>query len=149
MSTAKSIVDALATDLNNNANLGTHSTVKYRRPRAILPADCPLLVVWLQSKSPTPVTTEFFDGEISIGISWHVESVQEALTLQNDEATATALIDALEKVEGRIRYLAKNGLGVGAAWDVRPGESLYLPPEMAQGLTEGYAQEAIVTVTEN
>lgn len=149
MSLAKDIIDAIATDLNANADLPSHGTVKYRRPRAILPEDCPLLIVWLQTKNPTPVTTEYFDGEIGVGISWHIESVQEAVTLQNDEATATTLIDALEGIEGRIRHLARNGLGVGAAWDVRPGESLYLPPEMAQGLTEGYAHEATVTVQEN
>lgn len=145
---AKAIVDAITTDLNANAGLPTHDTVKYRRPRAIMPDDCPLLIVWLQQKIPTPVETENFDGTISVGVSWHVEAVDEALTLQNDDATATALIDALERIEGRIRYLAKNGLGVEAAWNVAPGESLYLPPEMAQGMTEGYATETLVTVTE-
>lgn len=148
MSLAKDVVDAITTDLNASAGLPSHSTIKYRRPRAILPDDCPLLIVWLQTKQPTPVETQNFDGEMSIGISWHVESVEEATTLVNDEATATALIDALERIEGRIRHLAKNGLGVGAAWQVIPGESLYLPPELAQGLNEGYATEALVTVTE-
>lgn len=148
MPIAQDVVDAIAADLDANAALATHTTVKYRRPRAILPADCPLLVVWLSGKGNAPQTTQRYDGEIVVGVSWHEQTVQEAQTLARDNTVALALLTALDKIEARVRHYGLNGIGVLAAWQVLPGDVLYLPPEMEQGLTEGYALEVNVRVTE-
>lgn len=142
----QSIIDALVTDLNSSASLPAHSTVKYRRPRAIMPEDCPLMVVWLLGKAPTPKTTEWFDSQISIGVSWHEETVADAETLMTNEEVAVTLMNARSKIEARVRALAK--VGLSDAWEVVPGISQFLPPEMQQGLTEGYALEVITRVTE-
>lgn len=147
--TSQQIIDGIALDLDTYAGLPDHSTIKYRRPRAILPADCPMLVCWLLGKSPRPLTTERFDSEISIGVSWHLETIVEAQTLERDTDKSIELIDALERIEDRVRLLAANGVDVDAAYQVLPGEVAYLPPEMQQGLTEGYALEVNVRVTED
>jgi hypothetical protein len=145
------IVSALANDLEDNAGLPSHLLVKYRRPRAILPADCPMLVVWLLFDRPAPLETETFQTVATIGISWHEETVEEAAKLSNDSEVSLALISALSKIKARLRALASAGLtdpAVGEAWQVLPGETAYLSPDMAQGLVEGYALEAIVDLTE-
>jgi hypothetical protein len=133
----------------NALDLPEHRTVKYRRPRDIQPADCPMLVVWVEAKVPTPVTTATFDGVVSLGVSWHLAAVKEAQTLVEDEALSVALLDAIELIENEIRRLADVGVPAApGAWQILPGETLYLPPEMAQGLTEGYVTEAVCRIAE-
>lgn len=125
-----------------------HGTIKGRRPLAIQPDDCPLLIVWTDSKRATPVTTERFDAEYTIGISWHEATVEEVETLIRDEDISWSLSEARDKIEDRLRTLATTGIGVGAAWQVLPGESTYVGPLPQQGMIHGYAVECIVRVTE-
>lgn len=150
MSIAKDLVDAIATDLDTNGSLGAHTTVKYRRPRAIVPDDCPLLVVWFMSKEPNleTGTTDRFDKTIGIGVSWHEETVAEAQTLVNDEAKSTALIDALEKIEARSHELSRLGAGVAEVYEILPGASAYVPPEMQDGLVEAVVHELVCRTSE-
>jgi hypothetical protein len=145
-SVAKRLVDEIAADLATNAGLPAHTVAKYRRPRAILPDDCPLLCVWLEAKTPTPRTTKWFDSAMTIGVSWHEESVAEVETLVLDEDVALALMSSLEKIEARVRVLAAQGLT--DAWEVLPGESRYLGPEMQQSATEGFALAIEARLTE-
>lgn len=139
----------MATDLDANAGLPSHLLVKYRRPRAVRPEDCPLLCVWLQDKTTNPQTTERFDSVLVVGISWQVEAVQEAVTLVEDDAVAEALIDALERIEERIRVWSREGVGVLEAWQITPSGAEYLPANLQQGLVEGYAVGVRVEVTES
>ena len=150
---AKSIIDKIAEDLETNGGLAEHFTVKYRRPRAILPMQCPLLVVWLVRKQPTPLTTEMFDGNVIVGCSWHQATIDEAqqtptgIAARNTE-TGEEMMAAIGKIEERMRYLAKNGIGLQECWEVLPGEVSYVSPEMSQGLTDGYEMAVICKVTE-
>lgn len=148
MSLDRDIIEALATDMDANAALPVHTTY-HGRPPALKPDDCPALVVWLDSKRPTPVTTEWFDAIYTIGISYHEASVDQAETLVSDEELKWVLSEARGNIEGRLRALAQTGIGVDAAWEVEPGESQYFGPPLQQGLTQGYAVECIVKVTEN
>lgn len=144
---ARNLIDALAGDLESNAGLREHRTVKYRRPRIILPEECPLLVVWLEAKVPTPKTTVWFDSAITIGVSWHEETVDEVTTLIDNEDISISLMESLERIEERVRVLARDGMS--DSWQVLPGESRYLSPELQQGLTEGYALAVEARVTED
>lgn len=146
MSLEQTLIDEIVTDLNNNAGLPAHQTAKYRRPRFIMPDDCPLLVVWLIAKQPSPITTERFDAAISIGASWHEEVVEELETLVQDDAKALALIDARAAIEDRARALSVTGLT--GSWEIYPGASEYMPPENEEAMTEGFAVEIIARVTE-
>ena len=148
MSLDKDIIVALADDMDANAGLPPHTTYP-GRPPALQPDQCPALVVWLDGKRPTPVTTEWFDAIYTIGLSWHEASVEQAETLVSDQDLKWSLSEARDKIEDRIRKLAKAGIGVDAAWEVVPGESQYFGPPLQQGLTQGYAVEAIVKVTED
>lgn len=145
-SLAQDLIDELVVDLDTNGNLPSHKTVPYRRPRVIMPEDCPLMVVWLVTKDPTGVTNAEFHGNITLGISWHEETVEEAETLINDPATAIALMDAQSKIEARLRALAVAGLA--ATWELTPGPSTYLSADMSDGLVEGYLLTATARVTE-
>lgn len=145
------VVKAIAADLEANAGLPPHLLVRYRRPRAILPADCPALVVWLVLMEQVARTTEWFDGTITVGISWHEEAVVEAQTLAENEGLSLRLIEALSLIRARLRVLSRTGLvdpATAEAWQVLPGAVQYLAPEAAQGLTEGYVLEATVDVVE-
>jgi hypothetical protein len=148
VSLIKDVIDAVTLDLDTHAGLPKHATVRYRRPRAIMPDDCPLLVVWPITKSPTPQTTEVFDSVIQVAASWHVETVEEAQTLIDDEALSLELINAIEMIEARIRHMSINGIDVEQAWEVLPSDVLYLPPEMQAGLVEGYHASIVVRATE-
>ena len=146
--TEELVIDAIAADLEDNGDLVAHNLVKYRRPRAITPAVCPLMVVWLISKVSHPESNVRFGSDLTVGVSWHEETVAEAQTLINNEATARALLDARGKIEARFRELARIGLGTENAWELLPGGSAFLAPEMAQGLTEGYVLQANVRLSE-
>jgi hypothetical protein len=138
------MIDSVVEDLNDNGDLPEHGTVKYRRPRVILPEDCPLMVVWLILDEPTPQTTKRFDTGWRIGVSWHEQAVDEAKTLTVDEALSLALIDAVEKIKARFRAIATGGLAdVPEAYEFLPGSTRYLAEELAQGLTEGYVTELL------
>lgn len=142
------VIDALVADIEANADLPEHNTVKYRRPLAIVPEDCPLLVVWLVIGRPTRSTNVTFDSVLTVGVSWHVETVEQAQTLIEDPAKSAELLVALGKIRARVRELSRTTLGVEHAWEVLPSDTTYLPPEMQQGFTEGYGHEVLVQVTE-
>ena len=160
MSLHKDIIDAIADDLDNHAKLPNHGTLRYKRPRAIQPDDCPLLVVWLVQKLTQGEgnTTHWWTSLVRVAASWHEEVIEEAETLQHDEAEAIRMLDAVEKIETRVRWLSRKGLlvpeGAGdhhptvEAWQVTPGGVRYEPPEMETGLVEGYAVDILVDVTE-
>lgn len=140
-SVARLLVQQIAADLEANAGLTTpHGLVRWRRPRAILPKECPLLVVWLDEKALTPIESSSFDGTAIVGISWHEATVEQARLLIDDEAKATSLLDNLERIEWRVRSMAPGGIvTIGASWQVRPLFVRYERVPEQQALTEGYA----------
>lgn len=146
MTLGKDLVKVLADDITANVSLAPHTVVKGRRPRKILPEDCPLLVLWLDNKRPRPVTTERFDGIITIGVSWHEAAVEEAETLVDDEELSWRLTDSIEAIEARVRVLSRLGLPpLLGPWQLLPGETT----PIQGGLVEGYALEVTAEVTES
>jgi hypothetical protein len=143
----RDIIEGIADDLDANAGLPPHVTIRGRRPLAIQPDDCPVLVVWLDSKVAVPRTTVRFDADYTIGISWHEATVDEVESLVRDEDIGWTLSENREKIEDRLRYLATNS-PVASAWEMKPGESTYIGPLPNQGMVHGFAVEAIVSVTE-
>lgn len=150
MSVMSDLVDAVADDLDANAGLPDHDTIRYRRPRAIMPDDCPLLVVWFASKdvSLEAGTTDRFDKAYSIGVSYHVETVAEAQSLVNDPEMSKELMTVLEAIEARSHYLSTNGVGVSPVYQVLPGSSVYMAPEMKDALVEGVVHEIVARASE-
>lgn len=146
---ARRLVVALASDLDKMGGLDEHNTIAGRIPPAIMPEMCPLMVVWLDTKVPRPQTSVWFDGAISIGVSWHEAVVEQAETLVEDLDVQFALMDALDRIEARVRTLASEGFStISEVWQVLPGEVRYLAPELQEGLVDGYAIEVVVYATE-
>jgi hypothetical protein len=149
MGVVKALIEALADDLDNEAGLPEHQTIRKRRPRAIVPEDCPLLVVWLERTTRRGWTNMKQESNVSIGVSWHEESVDEAASLVDDETLSDKLIDAIELIEARVREIAREEITLAeGAWEITPGEGRYLPSDMQQGLTEGHAIVVEARVTE-
>jgi hypothetical protein len=150
------IIDALIDDVEANAELPGHLTVRYRRPPAITPEMCPVLVGWLLRKIPVPRTTAYPGGGHHsavwvVGLSWHEAVVEEAVTLVEDVDAARSLSRARAAIEERIQVGSPGGVpGVLGAWEVLPGDSDYVwpDPELQTGLTEGYVVQAVIKVTE-
>jgi hypothetical protein len=148
-SVARRLAEGLAADFDASADLPAHMTLAGRRPRAILPEDCPVLVVWLDRKATSPESTERFDGQLVLGASWHEQAVEEAKTLVDNPGLSWSLLGAIERIEGRVRALARTGLAtVPEAWQIIPGDTQYVGPLPQQGLVEGYALEIVAAVTE-
>jgi len=151
MTVTRELIDAIAADLDAESGLPRHQTIRYRRPIAILPEDCPLLVVWLMEKDSAPQTTVRFDSVLRLGVSWHEETVEQAKTLVVDEEAASSLMDAIEAIEARARSWATSGLtnGPDGAWELLPRRVEYIPPgEGSTGLTEGYGLMVEARITE-
>jgi hypothetical protein len=127
-------------------------TVKrYGRPRAVLPTDCPVLCVWMANKLRTPVETDpVHDARLVIGASWQIETIEEARTLVDDEANEIELLARMQDIERHVMKLAEDGWDVAGAWQITAGDSSYFrtPEGLEQGVTEGYALEVLVDVTE-
>jgi hypothetical protein len=143
----KEIILGIADDLDGNAGLPPHVTIRGRRPLAIQPDDCPVLVVWLDSKRAVPRTSIRYDADYIIGVSWHEATTEEVETLNRDEEIGWSLSENRGKIEARLRYLSGNS-PVASAWEMKPGESTYIGPLPNQGMVHGFAVEAIVSVTE-
>lgn len=149
MNLARTAVEKIAERVEA-VGLPEHQHVLYRRPRTIQPGDCPLLVVWFIAKEPnlTGGTTDRFDNVMRIGVSWHEETVDEAQTLIDNPEISVALMDALERIETASRKMSKDGLGDDRIYEVLPGASAYVPPEMEEGLVEGVVHEVLCRVSE-
>lgn len=148
MSLAQEIIDRLAEEIEA-LDLPDHDTVLYRRPKSILPENTPMLVIWLQGKVPNPVTTQWFDGLYTIGISWHQESVDESESQEMDTDLSVDLMDRIGQIEAAVRSLSITGWDVEGAWELTPGETTYSEPLRESGVTEGYALTVLVRVTES
>lgn len=142
----EAVVRAIADDLEANAGLPPHTMVKFRRPRAVLPEDCPLLCVWWEAKNPDFTTTVLFDFQLTIGVSWQEESVEEAKTLVNDEYLSLSLMTNIKRCEARIRELSRDGWDVPNAWQILPAGTEY--QRLTDGLVEGYAMAILVNTEE-
>lgn len=166
------IVDAMVQDFLDHGELDTHedgtlTVVKYRRPVAVFPSDCPMLCVWLLDKTFGQPTNLKSHDPISIGVSWQEEAVERAETLiapGEDEAQgyaaterAESLIRNLKHLERRVRSLAgfdgyessPHLVNVPELDMILPRDWDYLPPQAVDtGLVEGYAMTVEVTVVE-
>lgn len=141
------IIDALVDDIEASAGLPIHTVVRYRRPRAVLPEELPMLVVWLASKETTPITTIRFSSTIQVGVSWHEQSVEEAETLVQDTSIGLALMTNIALIEDRVRAIeTAGGLPVPEAQEMLPSGTVY--ETLQDGLVEGYALSVLVRVTE-
>jgi hypothetical protein len=143
----KDIILGIADDLDANADLPPHVTIRGRRPLAIQPTDCPVLVVWLDHKVAVPRTSIRYDADYTIGVSWHEATVEEVESLVRDEDIGWSLAENRGKIEARLRALSRSS-PVASAWEMKPGESTYIGPLPQQGMVHGFTVEAIVSVTE-
>ncbi len=127
-------------------------TIKYRRPRAILPENCPLLCVWVMRERIEPQTNTRYETTVWLGASWHEASVDSAETLQMNPERALSLMQAVSAIKGVTMRLGVSG------WDV-PGASEVWPTSVSwqgsmgnildTGLVEGYAVEIQVRAKES
>jgi len=147
MSLDTELIDLIA-DALETADLPDHTLVKYRRPKAILPEMCPMLVVWVRYKEPRPGTTQWYDAVVTVGVSWHEEAIEEAETLTPDEILSTSLLDNLDIIQTAIRDLCNIGNSITEAWQMLPSTVTYMEPRRETGLTEGYTCDVVINVTE-
>ena len=127
-------------------------TIKYRRPRAILPENCPLLCVWVMRERIEPQTNTRYETIVWLGVSWHEAAVDSAETLEMNEDRALSLMRAVNAIKGVTMRLGVSG------WDV-PGASEVWPTSVSwqgsmgnildTGLVEGYAVEVQVRAKES
>ena len=149
------IIDALTESLEHYADLPRHKTVRYRRPYAVLPEDCPLLCVWLMEKTFTPITTNTFDSAINIGISWQEQAVIEAQTLADNPRKAKELLEIMGRIQQHVRDLSvgdwsRSGGSVDEAYQLYPVRTDYFPPmSIETGLVEGYLMTVRVNAQED
>lgn len=153
------IIDAIANDIENTADLPDHTVVKYERPWAVFPENCPLACYWLQRKVLAPMGTNRWDSAVIIGISWQWAAVEEMQTLvENPEHTKENLM-VMGRIERRIKVLASMQgdpgvpmpiqFDVPEAYQVLPAEMDFIPPSSIEtGLVKGYAMGVQVNVGE-
>ena len=147
---AKDLVNGIVEELDGLSGLPHHSTIKYRRPYAVLPGDCPLLCVWLVTKSLRLITTEMFESTFTIGVSWQVESVESSQTLIVDEEKQEELLESVELIEEKLREMGLRGSPVPGltAYELFPVSTDYIPAEVETGLVEGYLVSVVVNTTD-
>lgn len=152
------IIDGLALDIEENADLPEHGIVLYKRPISVFPDDCPLLTIWLLQEQYAPLGTYKLNMAIGVGISWQEQAVDKAEELINDPEGAKSQLVNIGKIRHRVRALA------GLVND--PAQKAYLPgvPELdilfphgidfqppaslETGLVEGYAMTVEAQVEE-
>ena len=154
----KRIIRGMASDIDDNARLPDHTTVLFKRPAAVFPDDCPLMCVWLLQKAYTPTGTKLLENAIGIGISWQVEGIDRAETLKDDPNKHEDMLDAVAKIEWRVRAMGallgdyeqtEFVPGVPEVDMVLPVSVDYIPPlSIETGLVEGYAMAVEVDVRE-
>lgn len=143
------IIDAITADLNNNAGLPKHQTVRYTRPVVVVPEDCPLLCVWLVGKRMTPRTTEDVDSIITIGVSWQVWVEETIATLQENPERSKDMLKVLASLQQRIRTIWREGWDIPEAYEIWPDSVDYVPSSSLEtGLVQGYAMTVRVGVQE-
>jgi len=156
------IVEALAQAVEASPELPPHQTVLFKRPRAVLPDNCPLLCLFLVQKVYTAETVVYYDDAIAIGITWQEESVTAAETLIDDPESAKSQLRAMSAIEEVIMGLSIDGLAVtqgemedgsgresDAVYAVYPvGIDLSEAPQTEEGLVEGYAMTVEVDATQ-
>lgn len=137
------IMDALVAEVESQSpGLPTHTTVKYRRPVAVFPEDCPLLVCSPLQEALALRTTEWFDGTLLLGISWQEEAVQRATQLVEDPERAKQLVRNASLIARACRNIGRRISPlptVDVVHGLYPTALNYLPgPEVETGLVEGY-----------
>jgi hypothetical protein len=156
------IIDALEREVNKSPHLPDHGTVLYKRARAVLPSDCPLLQIFLVQKLTTAETVVYFDNAIGVGIVWQEEGVQEVTTLIDDPEAAKSQLRAISAIEEVIFRLGIDGLAVEPVevddGSGREADQTYAifpvsidlsePVQVEEGLVEGYAMTVEVDVTQ-
>jgi hypothetical protein len=153
VSLASRIIDAMVDDFEL-AELPRHNTTRYKVPAAILPEDCPLLVVRLISKASGPMTVKERMGQITVEVSWHEEAVERAETLMDDPDAARSQLDAIEVLEQRVwlmeRATQETQFDVPEANRVMTAAVNYQRGQPVEtGLVEGYAMTVQIDVTED
>jgi hypothetical protein len=149
---------AIAEDLET-IGLPTHQLFVVRRPRYLGPDLCPALVIWLDDDEPlrgegSGQTTMRFPSRLSIGIAWHEESVNEAVTLQTDDDLSDSMLNARRMIKDRVLIWARDGIAgmvVGKPYDqclIDVGRAGFFQTPEEEGLTEGYAVQVLVTQVE-
>lgn len=134
------IVDALTDAIEENAAIPEHNVQKYERPAAVLPEDCPILVVWYLGKTFAPHTTNYFDERIAFGVSWQVSDVERAVTMQDQRERAMADLENIEQIEQALRDLSIQGWDIAPAYDMFPVSTDPEPPQTLEtGLVRGYS----------
>jgi hypothetical protein len=156
------IIDALERQINASPHLAPHQTVLYKRPRAVLPGDCPLLAIFLIQKAFTAETVTYYDTALAVGVTWQEEGNEEVTTLVDEPDMAKSQLRAISAIEEVILRLSIEGLevervevddGTGreadAAYAVYPvGVDLSDPIQVEEGLVEGYAMTVEVDATQ-
>lgn len=146
------VIDAIANEIGSISGLPRHTEVRYRRPVAVFPEDCPLLCIWPMGKNLVLRTTEWYDASYTIGVSWQEPAVNRATQLSDDPEGAKALLHALGLIEEKLRTLGRSTTpleAVPAVHGLYPSSVTYLPgPEMETGLVEGYVVTVQVDLVE-
>lgn len=146
------IIDGIVEYIDASGRMPTHDTVRYTRPVAVFPEDCPLLCVWLLNKGTAPRTTNYYDNVISIGLSYQVEAVERAETLKENPERSIELLRVMGILQKLMRTLGKDGdLGATCpeAYELYPADVDYTPPtSLETGLVEGYAMTIRVMTQE-
>lgn len=149
-------IDAMVADLEANAGLPDHLVVKYRRPRVILPEDCPLLFVGLDESGSieSPSGTVRFRSQVPIALEWHEAAVEEIQTLVDDEGLSLRLIDSAKRIQARVRKWAiettsLGGVSLAVAHVEEVGAAAVIPFVLEDGYVEGIRILVPVYVTES
>lgn len=146
------LIDAMIADIKAESDLSFKSVFPYRRPIALLPTDCPALVVWLIEEELQAMTTQRFDYGVAIGLSYHEASVRQAKTLLADSKLQKSLLEAVHRLKMRVHSWGTNGLTgePGEAWQITPAGSATLgPSEEDGGLTEGVVFQVNTRITQD
>lgn len=151
------LIDAMVADLEANGGLGEDVLiVKYRRPRIILPEDCPVLVVALDESGSVeaPKGTVRFTSLVPIALEWHEAAVEEVRTLVDDPDLSVSLITNAGLVRARARKWAietgaLGGVSLGVAGVDELGPAAMIPFVLEDGFVEGIRLIVQVTITED
>jgi hypothetical protein len=145
MSIITDFCDALILELDESIALPDHNTLRYARPRGVLPQICPLLAVWYGGKVPAFVTTgDPMNPSANLMarfmIGWWQEFTDEAKTLVMMEDRYSEMLNIVEQIERHVIGLGvrdlvdTNNVSV-PAWQISFAGS---EPVSEEGLVEGY-----------
>jgi hypothetical protein len=152
------LMDAMATDLAENAGLPDCNVVKYRRPRVILPEDCPLLLVVVDDagKLEAPEGTIRVRSRVPFSLEWYEQAVDEVQTLVDDPELSLALWLNAKRIELRVRKWAVEmtelggvPLGVPECEEIDAAALLPFRLDLEDGAVEGIAVIAEARIVED